>query len=373
MKTHALFIFAFLIGSQLLHAQTVTTFTDGTPDDAIAMDSNGNIYASNFTGDTVFKFTPSGDVSSFITGLDTPNGLAFDSSENLYVCDWNANTIYRYDINGTQTGSIFIPGNPSGIIKAFDNDDMIYTRYAASANTINRVTPNGVITQISAAPQLNGPVGLAYDENGVLYVANYNDREIYRVMANGDLQFVALVGQSSNLGFIAYAQGMLWATVLGEHKIYAVNPNGIDDVTLFAGSTAGSADGTIDNATFNRPNGILFNDAEDTMYITDFGTKNLRIISDVVLGTTESDLKKTELILHPNPATDAIHVHVSIPVVGDYSIVVHDILGKEMIMINGFAESSEILETIDVSQWSNGTYLIEVAFNGYSIGKKIVK
>lgn len=375
MKTHVLLIFTFLIGSHFITAQTVTTFTDGTPDDAIAIDSNGNIYCSNYVGDTVFKFTPSGDVSSFITGLNTPNGLAFNSNGDLYVCDGQGNMVYKYDSNGMQLAAYPKSGHPSGIIKAFDSDEMYFTTY--TENKIYTLATDGTITELSSAPELNGPVGLAMDENGTLYAGNYTDREIYRVLANGDVEYIATVptdgGAYPNLGFITYGQGMLWGTSMGSDKIYAINPNGVDEVFLFAGSTQGSNDGDISQATFFTPNGILFNDAEDTMYITDFGTKNLRIISGVVLGIQEMGLKKSEVILYPNPATDLITVSALLPSAGDYGIVVRDILGKEIITLDGYAEASEISETINVSQWSSGTYLIEVIFESYSIIKKMVK
>ena len=375
MKTHVLFIFAFLIGAHLLIAQTVSTFTDGTPDDAIAIDSNGNIYCSNYVGDTVFKFTPSGEVSSFVTGLNTPNGLAFNSNGDLYVCDGQGNMVYKYDSNGMELAAYPKSGHPSGIIKAFDSDIMYFTTY--TENKIYNLDTDGTITELSTAPELNGPVGLAMDENGTLYVGNYADREIYRVLANGDAEYIATVptdgGAYPNLGFIAYGQGMLWGTTMGSDKIYAINPNGVDEVFLFAGSTQGSNDGDISQATFFTPNGILFNAAEDTMYITDFGTKNLRIISGVVLGIQEMDLKKSEVILYPNPATDLVTLSALLPSAGDYRIIVRDILGKEIIKFDGYAESSEISETINVSQWSSGTYLIEITFEGYSTIKKMVK
>ncbi len=69
MKKITLFLCAGLLIKVMAFSQTVTTFTAGTPDDAIVLGGNGNIYCSNYVGDTVFKFTPTGDVSSFVTGL----------------------------------------------------------------------------------------------------------------------------------------------------------------------------------------------------------------------------------------------------------------------------------------------------------------
>ena len=241
---------------------TVSTITEGNPDDAIAIDSNGNIYASNFVGGIIYKITPGGVVTEFVSFPGSnPNGLAVDSNDHLWACDFGGNAIVHIDPNGNILQTFGISGNPSGMIKAFDNDDMIYTRY--NGQTINRITPAGVISEISSDALLNGPVGLAYDEFGGLYVGNYNNRKIYQVQSNGDLGEVATVGDGGNLGFIAYGQGLLWGTVLQDHKIYAIDLENNNAVIRFAGSVAGNMDGPIAQATFNRPNGIAFDSTEE--------------------------------------------------------------------------------------------------------------
>ena len=137
MKSYVLLMLLAVATIQNTTAQTVTTFTDGNPDDAITFDSAGNVYASGFVAGEIFTFTSGGTGSTFITGLDNANGIDFDSADNLYVNDWTGNELLRYLIDGSLDTSITIPGNPSGVLKAIDNDDMIYTRYGA--NTINRI------------------------------------------------------------------------------------------------------------------------------------------------------------------------------------------------------------------------------------------
>jgi len=370
MKKSILFLLAGFLVNILMYAQTVTTFTDGTPDDAIALDANGNIYASNFVGDSVFKFDSNGTATTFVSGLNTPNGIDFDTDGNLYLCDFSANELIRYDSTGVLDTSITIPGNPSGMIKAIDNDDMIYTRY--SGNTINRITPTGVITEVSSDSGLNGPVGLAYDENGGLYVANYNNREIFKVLANGDLQYIATVGGASNLGFITYAHGMLWGTVLGEHKIYKINPNAVDDVALFAGSSAGSADGDISVATFNQPNGIRFSDDGNIMYVTDFGSKNLRVISGI-LSANDFEINGSFLKVFPNPVKDILNYKLFLNESDLYKLKIYDTSGRVVYSREGVSEGTKVHQNIDVSSWANGAYFMEVKIGNQVVTKKIVK
>jgi len=375
MKKITLALCAIILVSAAMNSQTVSTFTQGTPDDDIAIDSNGNIYCSNYVGDTVFKFTPNGDVSSFVTGLNSPNGLAFNSLEELYVCDGQANTIYKYDLDGNELDSYPSVGHPSGIIKSPDSDIMIFTKY--QGNSIHSLAPDGTIDLISDANELTGPVGLAFDDAGNLFVGNYNNRKVYKVLNNGDLEFIADVptdgGPMPNLGFIAYGQGYLWGTTMGSDKIYRIDPNGVNDVVLFAGSSQGSVDGDISEATFNTPNGILFNETEDTMYITDFGTKNLRIISDVVLSVNDQDVLNNSLKLVPNPAKDSVRVSTILDNIGDFRISISDLNGKEIKSISGSSNQLLLNKDIDISYLSNGIYFFSIISGNKSKSKKLVK
>ncbi len=373
MKKNTLTILAAVFMASSFFAQTVTTYTDGTPDDAMVLDSNGNLYASNFTGDSVFKFDADGNGVPFITGLNTPNGLAFDSNENLYVCDFSGHTIYKYDIDGNLLDSFTDIIRPSGIIKAFDNDDMIFTNYNESS--INRLEPDGTITVISSDPELNGPVGLAYDENGVLYAGNYNDRKIYRILNDGTAEYIAQLptdgGATPNLGFITYGQGRLWGTTMGSDKIFAVNQNELDSYILFAGSDQGSMDGDISQATFHTPNGILFNDAEDTMYITDFGSKNVRVISDVILSFGEEVLNLKSLQLFPNPAVTILNVKTNVD--GDYQLKVYNILGETVYSVDEKFQNNSISKSIDISSLQSGVYLLKVSTQYSTSVKRFIK
>lgn len=370
MHKQLFLILAFLIGSFIAQSQTVSTLFEGTPDDGITLDSNGNIYAAHYLGDTVFKFTPEGEMTPFITGLNTPNGLAFNSNEELYVCDGQGHAIYKYDIDGNLLTAYPITGNPSGIIKSFDDDSMIFTIH--THNSIHKLAPDGTITDISLAPEIDTPVGLAMDENGTLYVGNYSNRKIYKVLENGDVSYIAQLptdgGALPNLGFITYGQGKIWGTTMGSDKIFHVNPNGIDDYTLFAGSVQGSADGDISVATFNTPNGIYYDSIDDKIYVTDFGTKDLRIISGVVLGNDDLSQKNTFLVM-PNPVKEAFQIKSQNLLFEKIEVAIYDVIGG-MIYKN---KQHTFDKEINSSEWSQGVYLIHIKTPEGVFVKRILK
>jgi len=371
MKKNVLNILLVLLISFEINAQTVSTYTDGTADDGLAIDSNGNLYASHFTGDTVFKYDSEGNGTPFITGLNTPNGLAFDSNDNLYICDFSGQTIFKYDNNGVLLASFSGIVNPSGLIKSFNSDAMIFTNY--TTNSIHKLEIDGTITTISSDPELNGPVGVAIDENGVLYAGNYNDRKIYRILNDGSAEYIAQLptdgGALPNLGFITFAQGRIWGTTMGSDKIYSINPNVVDDYVLFAGGIAGSLDGDISIATFTTPNGIIFNDSEDIMYITDFGTKNIRKISGVILSVNDQNLKDKKFIMFPNPARDMLTIKPINFQGNEYSLHIYDNNGR-LIYFSEYERENTVIST---QNWAKGIYIVKIISKNFTSTKSIIK
>ncbi len=256
----------------------VETVADGSFSDGLAIDRKGNLYGSDFYGNTVYKMSPSKEVTVFADGLISPNGIGINKDEEIYVCDHLGNTIYKYSQEGIQLDSI--PAiSPAGIKRIPGTNDMLFVEY--NTNTINLLSEDNTITKLHEGSPINGPAGIAFDRRGNTYIGNFNDRKIYKYK-DGALSFIAeLPAEAPNanfLGFLTYAKGFLFATQLGEHKIYKINPNKENDFEVFAGSTLGNNDGDISEATFNFPNGILASSNGKFLYVSDAGTSNLRII-----------------------------------------------------------------------------------------------
>ncbi|NNF02052.1 MAG: T9SS type A sorting domain-containing protein [Bacteroidia bacterium] len=339
------FLFSFA------EAQTVSTFLNIAAtkvDDAMILDSQGNLFGSHYNGSRVYKITPAGVVSEFASGFNTPNGLAFDSQENLFVCDLFGNRIYKLSISGQFLDTIFI-GSPSGIVKMPNSDTMIFTQYLNS--NLNKLAPDGSIIQTHSGSPLDGPIGLAYSDTGILYVANFNDRKILEV-SSAALNYVAtLLGSTSAwLGFITYASSSIWATGVNDHRIYRVYPNYVDSVILYAGSSSGGANGHISIAKFTTPNGILGSEGGDSLYISEFNTGRIRIISGLgATGIYDVDQNDFEIDLFPNPCTDWINVR-SNEIIKEISIF--DINGKQVLKTDR--------STMDIKEFPAGKYCLKV-------------
>ena len=280
-----------LLGAIALNAQQVTTILDAATqvDDALFRDPAGNLYGSHYMGSNVYKMMPDGTVTTFLSGLNTPNGIAMNSLGEFYVADNVGDRIYRIAADGTPIDTITVT-KPSGLLKAWDSDTILFTQYMP--DKLGKLAPDGTIIIMHEGAPLNGSVGLAHTDDGTLYVANFTDRTIYRAMG-GNLEYVATVPGPSNgvLGFITGGGGTLYGTSWQSHTIYAIEPAFLDSVRLVAGGNGqGNTDGDVATAQFNQPNGILAVAGGDTIYVSDFGSKNIRMITGVLTSLFERSL-----------------------------------------------------------------------------------
>lgn len=345
-----------LVGAQLTFAQTSYTFFDNNNrvDDAIIIDSEGNVFGSHYSGNSVFKIDAFGNADTFATGLNTPNGLAFDSQGNLFVADLLGGQVLKYDQDGTLLDT-FVVNSPSGLLKANGSDTILISAYYS--NIIYKLAPDGTLITWHNDGLLDGPIGMAYDSAGQLYVANFDGNQVLRVLSD-TLEYVAKLPDSTAidyLGFITYARGYLWATGLNSSIIYKIDPEFVDSIWAFAGDGPGYVNGPIDSARFNQPNGITFDDSEELMYVSEFGSGRVRVIafSDSLLSVKE--LTHFDMKLYPNPATDVLHI--SSNEIEGVSAQLLDVQGRIIQNIGlTFGENQ-----LNVSELNSGVYFLKLS------------
>lgn len=210
---------------------------------AVAVDAQNRIYFSETDFDLIRRIDTNGVITTFagnrregFTGdggpatqasLGNPNGLAFDSAGNLYVADRTNRRIRRI--------------TPAGVISTFAGDGQ--QRYAGDNgpalsasfslpyalavnasgdllvadpvdNRIRRITTAGVITTfagngraVSAGDggaatlaSINGPGGLAIDQQGRVYVLESGGDRIRRIDTNGIITTIAGNGRTGFTG-----------------------------------------------------------------------------------------------------------------------------------------------------------------------------
>lgn len=208
------------------------------------------------------------------TRFADPFGVVLDEAGNLYVADGgDNNSIRKIGLDGvTTTLAGEVEGYAEGLGKAASFNtpsglamDWAGNLYVADTgnNAIRKITPDGKVSTLAgdglagdrdgrgAAARFNGPIGVAVDGDGVVYVTDtYNDR-IRRIAPNGDV------------------------------------------TTIAGGSRAGKADGPAAQALFDLPTGLAVA-ANGDLYIADTGNHAIRKLDKNGVVTTVAEAKEGE-------------------------------------------------------------------------------
>jgi len=136
----------------------------------LAFDSEGLLHISSRFDGMVYQVTPNGSMSVYVEGMGVATGLAFDGDGNLYVGD-RSGTIFR--ISPSRQIFVFATLEPSiaAYHLAFGPDGYLYVTgpTTSSFDCVYRVSPEGAVEVFYRG--LGRPQGLAFDEQGRLYVA----------------------------------------------------------------------------------------------------------------------------------------------------------------------------------------------------------
>jgi sugar lactone lactonase YvrE len=196
--------------------------------------------------------------------------------------------------DGTGTAARF--DEPLGL--AFDRQGDLLV--ADSDNhAVRRVTPAGVVSTVAGGlgTALDTPEGLAVDAAGTIYVADSGANRIFKVSATGAITAWAGSGDSElTNGPAASAAfdeprslvfdraGNLYVADTKNHAIRKITPAGVVS-TLAGGGLPGSTDGTGGAARFTQPWGLAI-DGADTLYVTDRMAGRIRQVTPAGVVTT---------------------------------------------------------------------------------------
>ena len=233
---------------------------------------NGVFAAVNFAGSPEVEGTADG------TGAEArfaaPYGIEIDDNENIYVADGIglikkitpegvvttfAGNGTQATVDGTGTGASF--NFPAGL--AFDDQGNLYVS-EIFGNVIRKVTPAGVVSTFAgsgsagmldgtgSSATFNQPYGMTSDDNGNLYVTDFNNHLIRKIDPQGVVTTLAGSGFGAGTG------------------------SGSGSDSGFGSGTF--ADGTGTEASFNGPLGIDI-DHNGNLYVADAFNAMIRKIT----------------------------------------------------------------------------------------------
>ncbi|HEX3880321.1 MAG TPA: IPT/TIG domain-containing protein [Bryobacteraceae bacterium] len=137
---------------------------------ALAFDTQGMLYVSSRYEGIIYQSTPNGNLSVYVEGMGVATGIAFDGEGNLYVGD-RSGTIFK--ISPNRQIFVFATLEPSiaAYHLAFGLDGYLYVSgpTTSSFDCVHRISREGEVEVFYRG--LGRPQGVAFDEEGRLYVA----------------------------------------------------------------------------------------------------------------------------------------------------------------------------------------------------------
>ena len=376
MKSSAFALLILFFWLPVASAQTVKTLLapGANVGDDIALGPDGFLYVSDFARGGVTKVSMNGTATNFASGFVEPNGLAFRPDGSLLVANASGNRINRVDPQGNSFVFRSSINNPTGMLLLPDGN-LLVAHYRTS--TISMIDTDGNLSQFMSGSSLNGPVGLDMDEAGNLYIGNFNDGRIIKRTPDGE---TTVIGDIPGwLGFIAYNNGWIYASAFQINRIYRVRVDGTDQ-EIFAGNGRGeTADGDALSASFHGPNGLAASITGDTLFVSEFNGRSIRMITGINAVSTSNEDESNPLPEgfglrqnYPNPFNPSTAITFDIPSAGHVKINVFDRTGRLISALadQRFAGGSHTLN-FEARNLASGVYFYSMEYGGQSTIRKM--
>jgi sugar lactone lactonase YvrE len=236
--------------------------SSGLPDlFGVAVADDDRIFVSDGTANSVYLINPDGSLKTITSALDMPSAMAFAPDGSLIVANTGAHTIARIDV---ETGRVSVIAGNDGV-----------SGYADGA---------------SDQARFNAPVGVAVNDDGVIFVADtYNDR-VRAIDEDGSVRMIAGGGEpgfrdgaggearfDTPCGIAIDRDGSLLVADTGNHRLRRVKLDG--NVTTVAGTgDDGELDGKSLEASFNQPIAIAVR-RDGAIFVASAAESSVRMLS----------------------------------------------------------------------------------------------
>jgi len=214
---------------------------------SVTVDNDGNIYVVDTWNHRVQKFSPTGQFLLDLGGFGEPwgsdeadgkfsypYGAAVDSEGNIYVSDFNNNRLQKFDAQGKfvmkwgtegrQDGQV---SHPAGL--TIDKEDRLYLADLGNGR-IQRFTTDGKFDGKIEDDSLSEPYDVAVDANGDVYAVDFGMHQVRKYSASGRL--IWALGERGHdegqfempLSVAVDGDGVVYVSDWGNNRIQSFTP-----------------------------------------------------------------------------------------------------------------------------------------------------
>jgi hypothetical protein len=245
----------------------------------VAVDSAGNVYIGDFANCLIRKISTNGDIST-AAGIPPVNGNA--------QCGYNGDN--QSATSAELDGPIGVAVDSLGDLFIADSLNNRIREVLASTGVISTVAGNGTCGLGSKGPAtaatLCSPTGVVVDSLGDIYIADSGEHAVQEVTA-GMIRVLSIPGLNTPVAVALDRLDNLYVSDDGNDVIYQVATSGYTAIVAgMSGSPGYSGDGgPATQAQLNFPIGVA-TDAAGEIYIADEGNGRVRRVDiDGVIGT----------------------------------------------------------------------------------------
>ena len=329
----------------------------------VVLDRAGNLYLSD-GGDhnQIRRIAPNGaqavlagNGEGFIDGpgaaaaFHTPSGIALDTAGNLLVADTGNHVIRKVTMEGVVTtlagtgAAGFFDGpaaqaqfnGPVGV--AVDKAGNVYVADTYN-DRIRKIAPDGRVSTLAggaapgfadgpgAAALFDTPTGLALDEKGNLFIADTNNGAIRKLGPNGQVSTLARTDPEADdpllrrpLSLALTADGFLYVGDMARGRILQLAPTG--ELRGLTGIGVDIQIGDAGAVRFSRPAGIAL-DRHGALHVADAAARVVRKVSARAAGAAPSQSKAAPPLAKRNgnfpwPFAPQNGVHEVVGIIGE--------------------------------------------------------
>jgi sugar lactone lactonase YvrE len=371
---------------------------------ASAYDAAGNLYIADYGNNCVRVMSPGGNIETFagdaLAGpgfsgdggpataakLNHPKGVATDAAGNVYISDAGNSALRVVHTSGNISTIAGTPGtvgysgdggsalsaklnDPTGII--VDSVGNVYfsdagnnaLRVVHTSGNIDAVAGNGTPGSggdggAASAAQLVYPMGLAFDKQGNLYIADSGAARVRVIHTSGNISTFAGTGTrgysgdgaaassaelTAPMGVVVDDTGNVHISDGGNARIRIVHTSGNISTYVGTGVPGFNGDGPVGSAQLNMPVGLT-KDQAGYIYVTD--RKNDRVRKFVGVGPlsviSTSNLESKGLVVYPNPGKENFVINYTSASNTPLHYILMDLLGRKI--TEGNAATNQVFE-----------------------------
>ena len=385
------FILTFiLISAAVCEAQIVSTILNEPCGDDFDLDASGNIISTDYGGNKVRRITPAGEVTVLLDGYTNLGAVELGDSGTVVAANWNNGFIIKIWPGGNVDTVMRGLLGPSGLIRDADWTYYINTNMVGggSINQVRKVRFYSTDTVFASGQPMHYGAGMAFDEEGNLYIANLFDGRIIRISPLGDMSLFATIpggpNQTPVTGYMDHSNGNLFVCNLKDNRIYKIstdisNPNYTVPIIIAGTGAPGYVDGPALTSQFFHPVAITASLTGDTLYIADGEgpSMRLRMIRGISTPVNQigSEIPEKFALLqnYPNPFNPETLIRFEVANRSKVKLSVIDLLGKEVaLLVENTLEPGDYEYRWYAGNITGGIYFFRMEADNFIVTKKSV-